>query len=320
MKYHKLGLVGIYWVVCAHAASQPTIQLEIPKTPPPTASRILNPAFASLSVDPAFWVEFFGNSTHPNKLSFQLIKQIGPVSLLGSDLLEPDQASVLGGVTQDSSIFDPSAGEPKRTISGTGGIYRTTYGPEFYKSFSNFAPSTKFTVTLNLGNDSLDIARDQARAAYKYLNHDKIWAFELGNEPGNYKATQRNLSSWGADTYVKQWQNWTGEIDADIPLKQPRWWGGSDGTTDDPNTVAIQTDLITARGVTGKTVKEFSQHMYQYSSCRPASNARAIVPNIMNHTNITSFVDILRSKIAAANSVGSDFVWACVRAFSTSGM
>lgn len=25
----------------------------------------------------------------------------------------------------------------------------------------------------------------------------------------------------------------------------------------------------------------------QYSSCRPASNARAIVPNIMNHTNIT---------------------------------
>ena len=107
----------------------------------------------------------------------------------------------------------------------TGGIYRTTYGPEFYKSFSNFASSTKFTVPLNLGNDTLDIALDQAQAAYRYLNHDKIWAFEckkvaflefkteimtfdmlVGNEPGNYKATQRNLSNWGADAYVAQWQ------------------------------------------------------------------------------------------------------------------
>ncbi|KAG9088534.1 hypothetical protein FRC06_001979 [Ceratobasidium sp. 370] len=162
---------GIYWVVCAQAASEATIQLEIPKTPPPTASRILNPAFASFSVDPAFWVEFFGNSTHPNKLSFQLIKHVADRTGV-SPWIRP------GGVTQDSSIFDPSAGEPKRTISETGGIYRTTYGPEFYKSFSNFASSTKFTVTLNLGNDSLNIARDQAQAAYKYLDHDKIWAFE----------------------------------------------------------------------------------------------------------------------------------------------
>ncbi|KAG8730950.1 hypothetical protein FRC12_019981, partial [Ceratobasidium sp. 428] len=163
------------------------------------------------------------------------------------------------------------------------------------------------------------IVRDQAQAAYRYLDHDKIWAFELGNEPGNYKATQRNLSSWGADTYVNQWQNWTSEIDANVGLKQPRWWGGSDGTTDDPNTIAIQTNLITARGVTGKKVKEFSQHMYQYSSCRPASNVRAIVPNIMNHTNITSFVDILRSKIAAANSVASDFVVGEFNSVSCSG-
>lgn len=88
----------------------------------------------------------------------------------------------------------------------------------------------------------------------------------VGNEPGNYKATQRNLSTWGADAYVAQWQvrsqrrkemglclpstkNWTRQIDTKVPLQQPRWWGGSDGTTDDPNTVAIQTDLITSRSV-----------------------------------------------------------------------
>ena len=59
--------------------------------------------------------------------------------------------------------------------------------------------------------------------------------------------------------------------------------------------------------------------MYQYSSCRPASNARAIVPNIMNHTNITTFVDILRPKIAAAKQVGSDFVVGEYNSVSCSG-
>ncbi|CCO29230.1 hypothetical protein BN14_03235 [Rhizoctonia solani AG-1 IB] len=221
--------------------------------------------------------------------------------------------------TRDSSVFDAKFGEPIRDVSTSGGIYRTTYGPDYFKSFSNFAPSTKFTVTLNLGNDTLGIAHDQVKAAYRYLKPDQIWALELGNEPGNYKANQRDLSTWGADAYVKQWQNWTDAIDATLPLKGPHWWGGSDGTTDDPNTIAIQTDLITSRAVTGKKVNEFSQHMYQYSSCRPASNARAIVPNIMNHTNITSFVDILRSKIAAANSVGSDFVVGEFNSVSCSG-
>ncbi|KAF8675664.1 hypothetical protein RHS04_06641 [Rhizoctonia solani] len=299
---------GLFDAVVSITASQEAIQLEVPRNPPQHASRMLHPAFASLSVDPAFWVEFFGNSSNPNKLSFQLIENIAERTGVSpwirpgvylpampvSGILNP---IFIGGVTQSAT-----------TELMSGGIYRTTYGPDYFKSFSNFAPSTKFTITLNLGNNTLNIARDQAKAAYQYLKPDQIWAFELGNEPGNYKETQRNLSIWGADAYVKQWQDWTDAIDAAVPLKQPRWWGGSDGTTDDPNTIAIQTDLITSRGVTGKKVKEFSQHMYQYSSCRPASNARATVPNIMNHTNITSFVDILRSKIAAANSVGSDFV------------
>ncbi|CAE6402806.1 unnamed protein product [Rhizoctonia solani] len=224
---------GLPQIVASLSTNESTVLLEVPQTAPQHASRILHPAFTSLSVDPAFWVEFFGNSSRPNKLSFQLIKHIADRTGV-SPWIRP------GGVTQDSSIFDAKFGELVRDVSTAGGIYRTTYGVEYLKSFSMFAPSTKFTVTLNLGNDTL-----------------------VGNEPGNYKATQRNLSTWSADAYVKQWQNWTDAIDAAVPLKQPRWWGGSDGTTDDPNTVAIQTDLITSRGVTGKKVREFSQHMYQ---------------------------------------------------------
>ncbi|CAE6428102.1 unnamed protein product [Rhizoctonia solani] len=186
-------------VATSFATNESTILLEVPQRPPPHASRILHPAFTSLSVDPAFWVEFFGNSSQPNKLSFQLIKHIADRTGV-SPWIRP------GGVTQDSSLFDAKFGEPVRDVSTAGGIYRTTYGADYFKSFSNFARSTKFTVTLNLGNDTLSIARDQAKAAYRYLKPDQIWAFELGNEPGNYKANQRNLSTWGADAYVKQWQ------------------------------------------------------------------------------------------------------------------
>lgn len=32
-----------------------------------------DPSFVSFSFEPAFWVEFFGNSTSPNKLAFDLL-------------------------------------------------------------------------------------------------------------------------------------------------------------------------------------------------------------------------------------------------------
>jgi hypothetical protein len=80
----------------------------------------------------------------------------------------------------DSMIFDPSAGDPVRTTSSTGGVYRTTVGPAYYQSWDNFPEGTKFTSTLNFGNDSLKIARDLAVASVRY-QRDKVEFFELGN-------------------------------------------------------------------------------------------------------------------------------------------
>ncbi|CAE6364616.1 unnamed protein product [Rhizoctonia solani] len=168
--------VGWVGLVTCFSTNASAILLEVPQRAPQYASRILHPAFTSLSVDPAFWVEFFGNLERPNKLSFQLIKHIADRTGV-SPWIRP------GGVTQDSSLFDAKFGEPVRDVSTAGGIYRTTYGAEYFKSFSNFAPSTKFTVTLNLGNDTLGIALNQTKAAYRYLKADQIWAFECKYYP-----------------------------------------------------------------------------------------------------------------------------------------
>ncbi|KAF7311470.1 Glycoside hydrolase family 79 protein [Mycena kentingensis (nom. inval.)] len=289
--------------------------LHIPARVPETASRPLDPSLTSLSVDPAFWLEFFGNATHPNEFSMQMLKNVA--ARTGSfPIIRP------GGVTQDSSVFDAQAGSPTRTTDdSTGVIYRTTYGPAFYESFRAFPDGTRFTVPLNFGNDSLEIALEQARAAVRYVEGEKIFAFELGNEAGNYKATQRNLSTWGPAAYVAEWKNWTSTINDVLPVAlRTRWWAGSDGITPAAVTVALQTEDIIARGIDDPPViREFSQHMYAYSSCRPASAAMATVPNIQNHTNITAFVGLLKEKVAAAEKVGSELVVGEFNSVSCSG-
>lgn len=81
-------------------------------------------------------------------------------------------------------------------------------------------------LPLNFGNDTYQIAEDAARAAWEQVDHDSIWAFErefsfassssidgslivvssaVGNESGDYKASQRNTTTWNADSYAKQW-------------------------------------------------------------------------------------------------------------------
>lgn len=70
------------FVIAAHiVASQPTgghsdvFALQIPKTAL-GASIEHDPSFASFSFEPAFWVEFFGNSSTPNNLAFNLLNRI----------------------------------------------------------------------------------------------------------------------------------------------------------------------------------------------------------------------------------------------------
>ncbi|KAJ7775143.1 hypothetical protein B0H16DRAFT_1713571 [Mycena metata] len=286
--------------------------LQVPPTAPPNVSRALDGALTSLSFDPAFWVEFWGNRTHPNEFSMQMIKNVA--ARTGAyPVIRP------GGVTQDSSTFDSTAGSPARTTDHTTGtIWRTTWGPAFYQSFSAFPCGTRFTVPLNFGNNSFEIARAEAVAAVRYTEDwEKIWAFELGNEAGEYRATERNLTTWGPAAY-----NWTSAINALLPAPlRTRWWAGSDGIY--PGLVtALQTEDLIARKINdaeAPVVREFSQHMYGYSACTPAAAVIATVPNIHNHTNITAFVGLLGPKVVAARNNGSDLVVGEFNSVSCSG-
>ena len=51
-------------------------------------------------------------------------------------------------------------------------------GPALYESLLVFPDTTKFVVTVNMGNDTISIARDEIAAAIENIGWDRIRAFE----------------------------------------------------------------------------------------------------------------------------------------------
>lgn len=100
---------GLLLASTVHAHPKPQskgCQLSIPRTAA-NASIPHSNSFASFSFEPAFWVEFFGNASEPNALTFNLIDLI--VKHGGRPIIRP------GGITMDSMV---SYQEPKHDKSG----------------------------------------------------------------------------------------------------------------------------------------------------------------------------------------------------------
>lgn len=292
---------GLLFASTVHAHPKPHTrgcELSIP----PNAANASIPhsnSFASFSFEPAFWVEFFGNASTPNALTFGLLDLI--VKHGGRPIIRP------GGITMDSmvsfldiktgalltpiQIFDESAeGTAVRTTNEAGGVYRTTVGPAYYHSWDNFPEGTQFVSTLNFGNDSLPIAEGMAVASAKYQG-DKILYFELGNEPTNYPSDRWENST---EAYIAQWQNWTNAIDTavdatgNVDLPKARWWASS-ATTDITGLKVRPADLIPAGIDSTGEVAEYSIHSYPFSTCDPERQVLATTNNILNHTELLRY-------------------------------
>jgi hypothetical protein len=286
--------MGLFWGATVLLAARATLaypahgcanasKLSVPRTAAGASIPHTN-SFASFSFEPAFWYEFFGNASAPNNLSFRALNRIHEHG--GRPIIRP------GGITMDSMIFDPEAGDPVRTTSPKGGVWRTTVGPDYYKSWGNFPANTQFVSTLNFGNQSLDIARDLAVASAKYQG-DKIVFFELGNEPTNYPKGRWNDST---EAYVRQWKQYTHDIDVavnatgDTNLTSERWLASS-ATTDDSGLEVRPVALIPAGVNSEDQVGVYSIHSYAFSTCDPARAKLATIENILNHTELMRYCD-----------------------------
>jgi hypothetical protein len=88
----------------------------------PADSTPIDGSYLSISLDPAFWNEFFGRNKQPNTFTMDMLANV--VNRTGvPPYIRP------GGNTQDSTSFDPkSNGTAERVTGADGTVYSTTYG------------------------------------------------------------------------------------------------------------------------------------------------------------------------------------------------
>ncbi|CDZ96269.1 Glycoside hydrolase, superfamily [Phaffia rhodozyma] len=279
---------------------------------PANASQLLSNRLIGFSIETAYVVDFLGTPASPNSLVLNLIGQVA--NRTGGISFRP------GGITVDSSIYEPSLSEPLvRIESATGGIYQTQYGPGFFESMNLLPSSTEYIMDLNFGNDSWEIAKDEAEAALSAMN-GKIIALELGNEPDQYNAAQRTpISSWGPQEYTEEFLTWSRNLTSALNLSLPFFQAGA--FANDPTASAlITTEDVVALGIgNDSSIKTFSQHMYQYSTCDSARDELATLDALVNHKNITAYVDLWKPQTAAAKSVGAELVIGEFNSVSCSG-
>ena len=107
-------LVGTGLLLASTVQAHPTPhakhhKLSIPRTAQNASIPHAN-SFASFSFEPAFWVEFFGNASNPNALTFGLLDLI--VEHGGSPIIRP------GGITMDSMVSGLSLQSDGRLLTG----------------------------------------------------------------------------------------------------------------------------------------------------------------------------------------------------------
>jgi len=202
-------------------------------------------------------------------------------------------------------------------------------GPAFFESLNVFPSTSKFVASVNLGNNSLSIARDQVAAAIKFIGLDRIRAFE--REP--YSDSIRNLSH---PSSLLQWVTKliTTAVDHVHPgglpqtIRQPFSIGRhslcriylylpNDSKPEASRTIRLTGKILPPHASLRKAfltamqsvfstsicgpfrqrscvrAKALSPPRYQYSTCDPARNAIATLPHLVNHTNVTVGASLL---------------------------
>ncbi|KLO15240.1 hypothetical protein SCHPADRAFT_871320 [Schizopora paradoxa] len=278
---------------------------------PTNASQILDRRLASFSFEFSYLPNFGGNLSNPNVLTKELMQRLEERTGVGPDI-RPGGITILEEYIGRHSKHIPTS-NPFQVEAND--LYS---GPAYYESLAVFPQSSRFIVDVNLGNSSVDIAQKEIQAAVKYIGWDRIYSLELGNEPDQYAGNVRP-AGWTSEDYTEQFLNWTSELTERLDLPKKIFQAGAfaiDPTSSAPmTTVSIIEEGIDDTGV----IKLFDQHTYQYSTCDPVRNAIATLPNLINHQNITAYLDLWKPQIAAAKSRGKEFVVGEYNSVSCSG-
>lgn len=225
----------LYTIVAAGAAD--VIEFTIPSAILDNVSQIINPHFAGFGIEFSNVYSFTGTPENPNTFSLNLLSNIQAVTGVGPCIR-------VGGNTQDYAVYNNSFTDavigknPNPTLEpGLPDYYPfdgLIYGPELFKALNKFPAGTQFIFGLNLAYnhpDYLEKITTTASAALSALN-DKLYSFEIGNEPDLYDSTApyRVTELWDGSTYATEWVTRASAIQSQVSplffLSNHRYWLG----------------------------------------------------------------------------------------------
>ncbi|KAK0458968.1 glycoside hydrolase family 79 protein [Desarmillaria tabescens] len=290
---------------CVLAENLSNIRLSGPPTLPPDASKYLNPALASFSIETAFWTSYVGNVSNPNSLTRNLLENLKSRTGVPAEIR-------IGGITADSTYYNSTLDmalfnfiTDEYDLCGT--LHNTTVGPEFWKTTDLLPEGTKIVFNLDLEDLDFEGALDMATAAVENMKAGQLIGMEIGNEPDHYLGfTPRS--------YTNIWMPWTKNISDALNISTPFFQIAA--TAEDPlwpyGTAAAnaQLDCVSALAVganNDSTVKTCSEHTYQYSVCDPVRLRQATLVNLVNHTRLAQYLDLWQPRIKSVREqLGSD--------------
>ena len=118
--------------------------------------------------------------------------------------------------SRDHATYDRRLPEPIYNPDPNSGIpKRLKIGPSFFALFKNF-PEAKYIVDIPWFKNHLNNSLDFVTAAYNLIG-EKIYAFEIGNEPDNYGDAARP-GSWTEKDFVDLWGKWSQAISTNLNI------------------------------------------------------------------------------------------------------
>ncbi|CAG8224193.1 unnamed protein product [Penicillium salamii] len=175
-------------------------QLSIP--PIPKDSHPIPHDFQSISIEFAFFPDYAGNKSHPNRFTKNLLQNFKSITRVAPKVR-------VGGTSQDHATYYP---EQESNIDlvyqnpGDDQPFQINYGPAFFESYHTLG-EIKYLHGLNMNqNTSVEQLEISAMDACTALG-PQLHLFELGNEfnfaPGKYRASNYSLLDYANEWNLK---------------------------------------------------------------------------------------------------------------------
>ncbi|VUC26096.1 unnamed protein product [Clonostachys rosea] len=216
--------IALFCVPTVHGLVD-SITITSPENLPTGASAVVSHDFASFSFPAHFFVDYAGNSTHPNQFSRDIL-----------DLLYSKTGAHpfirVGGTSTDRLWYNASQKIGAYNWWNESGTATTQYGipdmiyvgPSFFDGFHNF-PGTRWSWQLNMGNTfgktgGLENALEVAKIVVDNVRGN-LESFEIGNEPDLMVRFGHRSEGYSLQDYVQEWNEYASNASQHVLKDNP---------------------------------------------------------------------------------------------------